>query len=96
MTSTVFNTLPKLSEKEFRQLGSFIHEKLGIKMPGQKKRLVEARLQKRLKNLGISSFAEYTRFFFSKTGFKNEQQHLIDAITTNKTGFFGRAPILTF
>jgi chemotaxis protein methyltransferase CheR len=50
--------------------------------------MLESRLQKRLKTLGIPSFAEYGDFVFSPEGRQTELVHLIDVVTTNKTDFF--------
>ena len=57
-------------------------------MPPAKKTMLEARLQKRLKALGIRSFEEYGDFVFSKEGSAVELVHMIDVVTTNKTDFF--------
>jgi chemotaxis protein methyltransferase CheR len=48
-----------LSEGDFLRLSRFIHEECGIKMPSGKKVMLEARLQKRLRCLGMSSCSEY-------------------------------------
>ncbi len=75
-----------MSGSEFRRLSEFIHAHCGIKMPPVKKIMLEARLQKRLRNLGIASFKEYCDCLFSDG--TSELTHMIDAVTTNKTDFF--------
>lgn len=50
--------------------------------------MLEARLQKRLKILGIGTFEEYRRYVFGPEGQHRELTHLIDVVTTNKTDFF--------
>jgi chemotaxis protein methyltransferase CheR len=77
-----------LTAKEFLQLSEFIQESVGIKMPPEKKIMLEGRLRKRLRNLGIDSFSEYLEYLFSQQGMKDELVHMIDVITTNKTDFF--------
>lgn len=77
-----------MSEKEFSQFSRFIHTSCGIKMPPAKKTMLEGRLQKRLRALGMQSFSEYCEYLFSPEGLKNELVHMIDAVTTNKTDFF--------
>jgi len=61
-------------------------------MPPAKKTMLEARLQKRLKALGLNTFEEYADFVFSAAGKGDELIHLIDVVTTNKTDFF-REPV---
>jgi chemotaxis protein methyltransferase CheR len=77
-----------LKDREFNRFSSFIYDEVGIKMPPVKKTMLEARLQKRLKALGMKAFEEYADYVFSETGRKNELIHLIDVVTTNKTDFF--------
>jgi len=77
-----------LTDNEFRKVGEFIQESVGIKMPPEKKVMLEGRLRKRLKCLGIGSFSKYFEYLFSKKGMEDELIHMIDVITTNKTDFF--------
>lgn len=77
-----------LKEREFNRFSRFIYDEVGIKLPPAKKIMVEARLQKRLKALGLNSFEEYAEYVFSAAGKKDEIIHLIDVVTTNKTDFF--------
>jgi chemotaxis protein methyltransferase CheR len=75
-----------MSGSEFRRLSEFIRDQCGIKMPPVKKIMLEARLQKRLRSLGIASFKEYYDYLFNDG--TSELVHMIDAVTTNKTDFF--------
>ncbi|WP_022662686.1 CheR family methyltransferase [Paucidesulfovibrio longus] len=77
-----------LSDKDFLLLSDFITAQLGIKMPPSKKPMLEARLHKRLRLLGIESYAGYRDYLFSEQGQKDELPHLYDAVTTNTTHFF--------
>lgn len=77
-----------LSDREFKRFSAFIYDEVGIKMPPAKKTMLEARLQKRLKALGIGTFEEYADYVFSADGKGDELVHLIDVVTTNKTDFF--------
>ncbi len=77
-----------MSERTFLKFSSFVHSELGIKMPTGKKTMLQARLSKRLRKLGIMSFDEYYDFVFSGEGRAEELQNMIDVITTNKTDFF--------
>lgn len=80
--------LCSMNTREFEQFSTLIYNEVGIKMPPAKKTMLEARLQKRLKALGIHSFQEYSDFIFSPAGREQEIIHLIDVVTTNKTDFF--------
>lgn len=77
----------KLQMDEFLRISEYIQEHFGIQLPVTKMKMVEARLQKRLKALSLMSFSEYFDFVFSEEG-KPEHTHMIDLITTNKTEFF--------
>ncbi|RNC71010.1 MAG: methyltransferase domain-containing protein [Desulfuromonadales bacterium] len=77
-----------MTDREFARFSDFIYDQCGIKMPPAKKTMLEARLQKRLRKLGIGGFHEYADFIFSREGAEQELVHLIDVVTTNKTDFF--------
>ena len=78
----------ELTNKDFNRLSQFIYNQCGIKMPIAKKTMLEARLQKRLRQLQISSFTEYCDYLFSPRGMEEELIQMIDRVTTNKTDFF--------
>lgn len=78
----------KLSDKQFGVLSAFIEEHCGIKMPATKRLMLEARLRKRLKAVGLATFQEYIEFLFGAEGMTTELVHMVDAVTTNKTDFF--------
>lgn len=77
-----------LSGKEFGMLSRLINEECGIKMPAPKKIMLEARLRKRVRVLGMKSFKEYCDYLFSPEGMTAELVPMIDVVTTNKTDFF--------
>jgi chemotaxis protein methyltransferase CheR len=78
----------RLSPTDFDRLGRFIQAASGIKMAPNKLTMLEMRLRRRLRVLGIDSFAAYCRRLFDEGGLQSEAVHLIDAVTTNKTDFF--------
>ncbi len=80
-----------LSQELFSRLSDFIYRESGIKMPLTKKTMLEARLQKRLRSMGLTSYDEYCSYLFSPEGIANELVHMIDVVTTNKTDFFREA-----
>ncbi len=77
-----------LSRNDFDRLSAFTRAECGIKLSEQKRIMLEARLRKRLRALGIESFGEYCNFLFSPEGLEQEKLHMIDVVTTNKTDFF--------
>ncbi|PZR32938.1 protein-glutamate O-methyltransferase CheR [Caulobacter segnis] len=80
--------LDQLSAKNFSRLSAFIHEYSGIKMPANKKTMLEGRLRRRMRTYGHASLNDYCRFLFEDDGLEAETVHLIDVVTTNKTEFF--------
>lgn len=90
MNSTTENNYVRaqMSSELYGRLSDFIYTESGIKMPLTKKTMLEARLQKRLRAMGIDSFGEYCSYLFSPEGIANELVHMIDVVTTNKTDFF--------
>lgn len=85
-----------LSREEFEQLSGFIRAHSGIKMPLAKKVMLESRLQKRLRALGMASFREYCGLLFHSPDGADELPHMLDAVTTNKTDFFREPSHFTF
>lgn len=81
-------TQAQMGDKEFKRFSELIQSEFGIKMPPSKKTLLQARFQKRLRSLGLASYAEYCEYVFSPEGMERERPHLIDVVTTNTTHFF--------
>ncbi|WP_305043645.1 CheR family methyltransferase [Geoalkalibacter sp.] len=77
-----------LTDQDFKRLCGFIYEHVGIKMSDVKRTMLEGRLQKRLRALGLASHRDYCDFLFSAAGQDQELVHMIDVVTTNKTDFF--------
>ncbi len=77
-----------LNSRDFSRLKQFIYTECGINITDGKRAMLEARLQKRLRQLGIPSFSGYCDYLFSQKGREEELTHMIDQVTTNKTDFF--------
>ncbi|MCX5810784.1 MAG: chemotaxis protein CheR, partial [Proteobacteria bacterium] len=80
-----------LSHSDFNRLKELIYDRCGIRMNETKKTMIEGRLQKRLKTLGLQSFSHYCEYLFSQQGMEEETVFMINEITTNKTDFFREA-----
>jgi chemotaxis protein methyltransferase CheR len=78
----------RLSERNFRRLAELIQGYSGIKMPATKRTMLEGRLRRRLRVLGVETLQGYCDFLFEEDGLQSELIHLMDAVTTNKTDFF--------
>ena len=81
-------TMVTLSNKDFSRLKTFIYKECGINIIDSKRTMLEARLQKRLRKLDLTSFSGYCDYLFSPTGIKEELTDMINQVTTNKTDFF--------
>ncbi len=82
------SSVRSMDSRDFQRFSEFIHSECGIKLPPAKKTMLEARLQKRLRNLGMTDYKEYCDYLFSLRGMEIELPHLIDVVTTNTTDFF--------
>lgn len=80
--------MENLSNKDFERLATFIGDRVGIRLPPTKRLMVEGRLRKRLRALGIPDMQTYCRLVIETRTLDSEITHLIDVITTNKTDFF--------
>lgn len=76
-----------LSDDDFTKLSTFVRTRTGIVLNERKRDLVYSRLVRRLRALRLDSFAAYCDYLEGPDG---DQEHgsLINAITTNLTGFF--------
>lgn len=86
--ASTFQGNPEMDPRLFAQLSQYIQTTAGIRMPPEKRIMLQARLQKRMRKLGHHSYEDYVAYVFSPEGTRNELQSMIDAVTTNKTDFF--------
>lgn len=78
-----------LDPADFRRIAHLVHREGGISLPEVKAVMVRARLARRLRALGIGSFAAYADLV-EGTGeaAAREREEMLSAITTNVTRFF--------
>ena len=81
-------TTEQLSARNFQRLATFIQDYSGIKMPANKRTMLEGRLRRRMRATRIGDVNDYCHYLFEEDGMDAEVIHLIDAVTTNKTEFF--------
>jgi chemotaxis protein methyltransferase CheR len=76
----------QLGEQEFNFIRTVVEKNAGIVLGSNKRQLVQGRLARRIRELGLSSVAEYCEII--RNGGPEELVSLINAITTNVTSFF--------
>ena len=77
-----------LSDRQFSAIARFVEREVGIKLPPSKRLMVEGRLRKRVRALGLSTLDDYADHLFERGNLDGEASHLVDCVTTNKTDFF--------
>ncbi|QSR34616.1 chemotaxis protein [Marinobacterium iners] len=77
-----------LTAEDHLRVAQYVQSTAGIQLPEHKRNLIEARLRKRLRATGQSSFTAYLDLALSDADNEAEREWLLDAITTNKTEFF--------
>jgi chemotaxis protein methyltransferase CheR len=82
-----FISPPPITPSEYETVRKIVYDQSRINLGPSKKELVMARLSKRLRALGIPTYAQYLDFLASAAG-RDEMTNLIDSISTNHTYFF--------
>ena len=77
-----------LSDKEFEIFRALVYAHTGISLSESKRPLLQARLTRRLRALGLATFSEYHRVLTERDSSGEELGRFVNAITTNKTDFF--------
>ncbi|HLK19174.1 MAG TPA: protein-glutamate O-methyltransferase CheR [Bryobacteraceae bacterium] len=80
--------LAPLTKSEFRQFQELILAEAGITLNESKHVLVQSRMARRLRALGLSSYGEYLVHLAGQPPESAERREMINCITTNKTDFF--------
>ncbi len=77
-----------LSDRHYRSIADILQQQTGICLPPGKQAMVEARLRKRVRALGLARLNDYAAYLFERGKLGEELVHIIDCVTTNKTDFF--------
>lgn len=77
----------QLTDAQFQKFSALVYEKAGIYLKPEKKELLNARLGKRLRALGLDSFKEYYEYLMRDAS-GDELVQMIDVVSTNFTSFF--------
>ena len=78
----------RLQPREYERLSRYIENLCGIRISPSKQVLLESRLRRRLRALGMKDFEQYCDHLLSSSEGLNEIIPMVDEITTNKTDFF--------
>ncbi len=76
-------------ERDFRRVCRMIHARAGIHLGAHKRDMVYSRLARRLRARGFEQFSDYLDMVEDADA--GEDQHFINALTTNLTSFFREA-----
>lgn len=85
--TTLRSGSPVLGDRELKAIIDLVYRQSGITLHDGKRALIAARLQSRLRKLGLASYTDYLRLLEQdRSG--DELVLLLDAIATNHTSFF--------
>lgn len=73
---------------QFKSLAQLIYAETGINIKSSKQTMLEGRLRRRSRALGAGSIGDYCDLVLDGKLGRGEMEHLINAVTTNKTDFF--------
>ncbi|MEH0862450.1 CheR family methyltransferase [Halobacteriovorax sp. DPLXC-1] len=77
--------LLELSDTQLSKVIDLVHLHTGITIAPSKKNMVQGRIRRRLKDLGLEDYDDYLLHLETN---ENEKQEFINIITTNETSFF--------
>ena len=77
-----------LQTRDFDRISAYVYKECGIKLPPAKITMIEGRLRRRVRATGLSSLSAYCSWLFDGNHLEDEREHLLNAVTTNKTDFF--------
>jgi chemotaxis protein methyltransferase CheR len=85
-----------LTDREFALFSGLAARETGIVLGPRQRSLLQARLGRRLRALGLENFREYHQFLMHRDPDQAELARFVGAITTHKTSFFREAHHFTY
>ncbi len=77
-----------LQPRDFDRISAYVYQECGIRLPPAKITMIEGRLRRRVRATGLSTLSAYCSWLFEGSNLDEEREHLLNAVTTNKTDFF--------
>ncbi|KTT74642.1 CheR family methyltransferase [Sphingomonas endophytica] len=77
-----------LARRDFDRIARYIYDEAGIRLPPAKMTMIEGRLRRRVRATRRASLNDYCAWLFDANHLVDEKEHLLNAVTTNKTDFF--------
>ena len=87
INSNKSSLLKEPTDEEFECFRKLVLAELGLNWAGDKKYLLYARLQRRIQSLKLTTFRDYHEYLQNQNN-GVERQHLYNAVTTTKSGFY--------
>ncbi|HEY0744300.1 MAG TPA: CheR family methyltransferase [Chryseosolibacter sp.] len=78
----------KIDDAQFKFLTQYLSNKYGLRIPDEKRVLLESRLSSRIGALKLNSVEEYLEYLFKSKNGDHEYQYFVEQVTTHKTSFF--------
>jgi chemotaxis protein methyltransferase CheR len=79
---------PRLGRSHFERFTRMVRDKIGVKLPIGKRLMIESRLRRRMTALEKPDLDAYLEYIFDNGALVEELDHVVDALTTNKTDFY--------
>ncbi len=77
-----------IDNAQFKFLTQYLSNKYGLRIPEEKRILLQSRLSSRMNILKLNTVEEYIEYIFKSPNAANEYQHFVEQVTTHKTSFF--------
>jgi chemotaxis protein methyltransferase CheR len=87
---------PAMTEAELLKISTFVENEFGIRMPREKKPLLEGRLAKRVVATGQKNYGQYLDFVTRDPAGRDEYLVFADLVSTHETSFFREPGHLNF
>lgn len=81
-----------IDDRLFGRLSTMVLRETGVRLGEQKRTMLESRLQKRVRALGLDDYHAYCDYIETPWGRASELHNFVDVVTTHKTDFF-REPV---
>lgn len=79
-------SINSLTDEEFEHFRSIVYDETGINMSDMKRALLQSRLLRRLRILGLPDYSSYRTYLDEH--YSDELMQFVNVVTTNKTDFF--------